>query len=45
MHLVDNNTKPLGIFIVSDLKLIKSLRRNNLNKIGLVFEYEDEKII
>ncbi len=45
MNLVDNQNKPLGIFIATDLKLIKSLRSNNLNKIELVFEYEDEKII
>ena len=40
MNLVDNQSKPLGIFIVTDFELIKSLRKNNLNKVNLVFEYD-----
>ena len=37
MNLVDNDRNPLGRFIVTDLKLIKSLRKSNLNKVELVF--------
>ncbi|MEK0351210.1 MAG: hypothetical protein QQN60_08305 [Nitrosopumilus sp.] len=39
MNLVDDQSKPLGIFIATDFELIKTLRRNNLNKVRLVFEY------
>ena len=38
MNLVDNDSKPLGIFIATDLGLIKSLRKNNLHKVELVFQ-------
>ena len=36
--LVDKNNKPLGIFIATNIKLIKSLRKDNLSKIKLMFE-------
>ena len=38
IYLTDNNNKPLGIFIATDFELIRTLRKNNLNKIELVFE-------
>ena len=45
IHLVDKESKPLGLFIVSDFELIKSLRKNNLNKIELIFkEAENEPL-
>lgn len=45
IHLVDKENKPLGILIVSDFEMIKSLRKNNMNKIELVFkEAENEPL-
>ena len=38
LNLIDNAERPLGVFIATDLQLIKSLRKNNLHKIELVFE-------
>jgi len=38
MDLVDNESKPMGTFIATDFELIKSLRKNNLNKIELIFK-------
>ena len=38
LNLIDNADRPLGVFIATDFQLIKSLRKNNLNKIELVFQ-------
>ena len=37
LNLIDNAERPLGVFIATDLQLIHQLRKNNLNKIELVF--------
>ena len=38
IYLIDTNNKPLRIFIATDFELIRTLRKNNLNKTELVFE-------
>jgi|TARA_Y100000310_G_C20648680_1_gene798135 hypothetical protein len=38
INLVDGNDRPLGIFIATDFHLIKSLKKNNLHKVELVFQ-------
>lgn len=38
MELMDKNKKPLGLFIVTDFELIKSLRHSNLNKVEIDFK-------
>ena len=43
LNLTDNESKPLGTFIATDFELIKSLRKNNLHKVELIFkEVENE---
>ena len=38
LNLIDNAERPLGVFIVTDFQLIKSLRKNNLHKVELIFK-------
>lgn len=40
IQLTDDESKPLGYFVATDFRLIKSLKKNNLNNVRLVFEYD-----
>ena len=40
LNIVDKENRFLGNFIVSDSRLVKELRHNDLSKVELVFKYD-----